>query len=640
MAYSGNKSYFIEGGVQIQLPNTYIASATASNLAIIVESSRPPQTSNANGDIQAQVWTNTTSVGTLTAVAANTAAAPQDGNVNLAETDLSFASPGAMALQFTRYYQSSWLGGDAMGPGWVYAPYVLQFSRPSWYDDYGWMTDNNGDVLPVFPGTFDTGLRSDGLRVVSMSAGTTLDFTSSLVLGYGVDTNADNSPYITLAGLNDDGCATFIPGQQQNGSVLIQSSDQREYELFMPNGSLLVFNSNGNLLLTEDQNGWEQDYNYDSAGHCLNITDDAEQSLVFNYDAQTNYLLSVVGPNGEQVNYTYTNGCLATATHVRSGATVNYQYNTNQQLVAKILFNGLNALQPQPDLRGRAGTNVDMRGNSTLQTFTQNSDGTVRTNEIWNPQITGSQFVPAQLQRDNTGRLLASRTITGAKTTFGYNTNSLWPNSVALPIAGRPPITIQRNGYGHPTLISDPGNTNAQNVTAAYDPNTTLLRQVTDEMGHATQLSYDGNQNLTDVQTTLGAQSVNVNFGYTSSGALCSVTNPLGIAVVTAQRDYLGRVTNAVDATGVFISYQYDGLGRLSQMTEPGLSSPVIYHYDNFDRVTEVDYPPAQTITAMIQRWAGWLARPTCSVARPFTTATIQTVTCSKRCKSPPAGPI
>ena len=611
--YSANNTYTVSGGVQIQLPNAYVASVTASNVAMVVQSSRPAVAGNASGDIQQQVWTNTTAVGGLTAVAVHTAAEPQDGNVNLAETDLSFASPGSMALQFTRYYQSSWLGGDAMGPGWVYTPYVLQFSRPSWYDDYGWMTDNDGYALPVFPGTFDTGLRSDDLRVVNTGSGATLDFVSSLVLGYGV--NANNQPYIVLDGLNNDGVPDFTPGLRQNGSLLIQSPGQREYQLFMPDGSLLAFDSNGKLLYMQDHNGWEQDYNYDSAGHLLSVTDDARQSLVFAYDAQINDLLSVVGPNGEQVNYTYTNGCLATATHLRSGASVSYQYNPNNQLVAKTIFNGLNVLQTQPDLKGRANTTLNVRGNSVLKTFTQGSSGTVRTNEIRDPQNTDPRFVSQRLQRDRSGRLLASRTVTGAETTFGYNTNSLWANTVALPIAGRPPISIQRDHYGRATRISDPGNTNALDVTSTYDPQTTLLQQVTDEAGRATQLQYDGNNNLSGVQTALGTQSVNVNFGYSLSGALSSVTNPLGITVVNMKRDNLNRVTNVVDATGVSIAYQYDSLGRLWQLIDPQLASPVVYVYDNFDRVIAIQLPAGTNYYSYDPKM-GWLISQTDMLGR------------------------
>lgn len=608
MAHSASKNYFMEGGVSIQLPNTYIASVTASNVALTVQSSRPGAAGNTNGDIQAQVWTNTTSVGTLNAVAANTAAEPQDGNVNLAETDLSFPSPGSMPLKFTRYYQSSWLGGDAMGPGWLYTPYVLQFSRPSWFDDYGWMKDGTGNLLPVFPGSFDTGLHSDAVRVVNVSTGATLDFVSSLVLGYAVDTN--KNPYITLAGLAASGVPTFTAGLRQNGSVLVQLPDQREYQLNNPDGSALLFDHNGKLILAQDRNGYGQVYNYDGAGRLLSISDSAQQSLVLGYDSQTNYLTLVIGPGGEQINYTYTNGCLATATHLRSGAYTTYQYNTNRQLTSKTLFNGLNALQPQPDLKGRASTNVDLRGNSLTKTFTQGSAGAVRTNEIRDPLNTDPQFVSARLQRDRSGRLLASRSVTGAETSYGYNTNSLYPNTVALPIAGRPPISIQRNAYGQPTRISDPGNTNAQDVTAIYDPNTALLRQISDEAGRTTHLNYDGNQNLTNMQTALGAQTVNVNFAYTASGVLSSVTNPLGVPAVTVKRDNLDRVTNVVDATGISMGYQYDSLGRLSAVIDPRLSSPVTYVYDNFDRITEI-HLPAGTNYYTYDLKMGWLSSQT-----------------------------
>jgi len=271
-------------------------------------------------------------MGKLTAVAVNTAAEPQDGSVNLAETDLNFASPGE-PLQFTRYYQSSWLGGDAMGPGWVYTPYVLQFSRPSWYDDYGWMTDNYGYLLPVLAGTSDTGLRSDNLRVVNMSSGATLDFVSSLVLAMRLDTN--NRPYITLNGLTDADVPAFTPGLRQDGSILIQTPDQMEYQLFTPDGSVLVFDHNGKLLYTQDRNGWEQDYYYDSAGHLLSITDDAQQFIRI-WLRCANQLSDVCGGpqrrTGEVCLHQRLSGH---ATHVRSGASVSYGYNTNNQLMLK-----------------------------------------------------------------------------------------------------------------------------------------------------------------------------------------------------------------------------------------------------------------------------------------------------------------
>ncbi|MGD0613992.1 MAG: hypothetical protein ABSA69_00950 [Verrucomicrobiota bacterium] len=614
---TGTGGVLCYGGVQVNLPNTYIPSVTASNVAAVVQSSRPDVTGNANGDIQQQVWTNTTSVGTLNAVAVNANAEPQDGNINLVERDLSFASPGAMRLAFSRYYQSSWLGNDAFGPGWRYTPFVLEFERPSWYDQTHLMMDAATNQLATFANG-DTGLRSGDVRLVNLSSGATLDFESSLVLGYAV--NDLGNAVIALAGLTTNDVPVFTPGQRQSGAALVQLPGSLNYQCTTPDGQSLTFDSNGRLLQATDRYGRVKIYNYDGAAHLLSIADDAGQSLTFGYDPGTNYILSVTGPANERVVYGYnTNGCLTTATHVRSGAYVSYTYNTNRQLTAKTLFNGLNALQTQPDLKGRASTNYDYRGNSLVRAFTQDRAGQVRTNEIHDPLVTGSQFVTQRRQFDRSGRLLASRETTGAETSYGYNAGSLLPNTVALPIAGRPPISIQRDTYGRPTHISDPGNTGAYDVTATYDTNTTQLSQVTDEAGRATSLYYNGNHKLNHVQRThngsSGAQTVDVGMYYTGSGALSQITDPLGHPAVTIYRDALDRATNVVDATGVAAGCQYDSLGRLSQLTDPRLASPVVYHYDNFDRVTEIDLPYGTNYFAY-DPVKGWLISQTDMLGR------------------------
>jgi len=66
--------------------------------------------------------------------------------------------------------------------------------------------------------------------------------------------------------------------------------------------------------------------------------------------------------------------------------------------------------------------------------------------------------------------------VTGAETSFGYNTNSLYPTP--WPCYRRPAADQHSTGWLRATHAHfDPGNINAQDVTATYDPNTTLLRQ-------------------------------------------------------------------------------------------------------------------------------------------------------------------
>jgi YD repeat-containing protein len=589
--------------VQVNKPNAYVPSANAKSVADVVQSSHPDVAGNANGDLKEQVWTANTVEGNLKAVATSTNAEPQDGAMDLAEVDLNFASPGALPLQFTRFYQSSWLGKSNLGPGWRVTPFVLEFQRPSWYDENGFMI-NAGQ--PVYKDSNkDTRLRSGGVRVVDLRSGGALDFNSSLQLSYGVD-NIGNT-VISLSGLDANGIPTFTSGQRQSGATLTQLSDStRGYKLTTSDGAEMTFDYQGRLLTTKDKNGKVQTYAYDSTGALKTITDSASQVLTLNYDANAK-LTSVTGPASEQVNYTYTpEGCLYRATHVRSGAYVQYSYNANCQLNRKTRFNGLDAFQTQPDLKGRQGVAMDARGNTANSSFTQDGTGTVRTTTTSDPLIADPAFQPSAKQMDRAGRVLMAKDATGATTSFGYDANSLAPNAINLPIAGRPTIKIERNELGQPTKLVDPGNVGAQDVTATYDPATKQLRTLTDPSGAVSELIYDANKRVQRARAKHNGVNVDTVYGYTASGAVQTVANPLGKTVSTIGRDTMDRVTSVTDATGVTIGYEYDALGRLWKVTDPRLSSKIEYVYDNFDRVIEVK-TPAGSIFYSYDAVKGWL---------------------------------
>lgn len=606
-AYNEENGMIIYGGVQVNKPNTYVPSATAKSVADVVQASRPDLAGNPGGDIKQPVWTNNTSEGTLKAVAAQTDAEQQDGNLALAELDLSFASPGALPLQFERWYQSSWLGGMKMGPGWRITPFVLEFERPSWFDENSLM--RNGTNAVWKDSSKNTRLRSGALRVVDLRSGAVLDFTSSLVLGYAID-NIGNA-VITVTGLGSTGVPTFSPGLRQSGATLAQATNTYGYVFDTPDGGEISFDHEGRLLQTRDRYLKTQTYTYDALGNLTNIADAAGQRLVIAYDSATTRVLSVSGPAGETVSYGYSaTGCLVTATHARSGATTTYDYNANRQLVKKTMFNGLSPVVSAPDLKGRAEEEADARSNTVVSTFTQDADGEVRVTETSDPQITDPSFEPWRKEFDREGRLLSTRDATGAETAYGYASGSLLPTTVDLPVAGRPAISIERNAYGMPTRISDPGNVGAQDVTATYDPVTKLLQQSSDEAGRNTELAYNTNRSLARIRRHLGAQNVDVTYSYTTNGAMLTTTNALGVRALTVHRDALDRATNVIDATGVSIRYQYDTLGRLWKMMDPRLSNAVEYVYDNFDRVIEIRYP-AGSVFYEYDAAKGWLVRQT-----------------------------
>lgn len=607
-AYNEECGMIVYGGVEVNRPNTYVPSATAASVADVVQAAHPDRAGDPGGDLKQQVWTNSTELGELKAVAVQTDPEPQHGTVRLVEVDLNFASPGAVPLRFSRFYHGAWMGDGKMGPGWRYTPLVLEFERPSWFDENGLMQDGGEPVWK--DADQDTRLRSGALRVVDLASGATLDFTSSLLLGYAVD-NIGNT-VITLSGLTNE-VPAFTPGLRQNGATLVQTTNANSYGYIFtrPDGAVATFDHEGRLWQTFDRYANEQRYRYDALGNLTNVTDAAGQSLVLAYEGGTGRVASVSGPAGEQVTYTYDGaGCLATATHVRSGAATTYAYNADRQLTTKTLFNGLVAIQSDPDLKGRAVQATDARSNTVVSAFTQDSAGTVRTTETEDPLVVDPEFEPWRSRFDRQGRLLSARDATGAETSYGYAAGSLLPTVVNLPIAGRPDITIERNAYGYPTRITDPGNLGAQDITAAYDPVSGLLQQRSDAAGRNTEITRNQNKSVSRVRRYLGGQPVDIGYGYTTNGALFCITNALGTSTATFYRDALGRATNVVDATGISMRYQYDALGRVWKVVDPRLSGPVEYVYDDFDRVIEIKYPVG-SVFFEYDAGKGWLTRRT-----------------------------
>jgi len=63
----------------------------------------------------------------------------------------------------------------------------------------------------------------------------------------------------------------------------------------------------------------------------------------------------------------------------------------------------------------------------------------------------------------------------------------------------------------------------------------------------------------------------------------------------TYNRDILGRVQSVVDATGVTVTYNYDTFGRLWKITDPRLSSQIVYSYNDYDLVATISSPSGTT---------------------------------------------
>ena len=604
------------GGVTIKTPNQYLPDDVARIISNAVRSQRTPVT----GDLSAQSWTvSNTPMGSLNAVAASLAAVKQDADVTLAATDLSFASPGGEQLSFARYYDSAYLGNQNLGLGWQPFRYDLQFQYPTYVDDYGLMRDGSGKQVPVFGAASDTQLRSGEIRLVDHSTGQVLNFFSSLTTAYSLDNNGN--PILQTAGLTSSDVPTFTPGQYKDGTTLSQDPQTKNYTLTAPDGSKLVFDANGRLLTLTDRLGNTITYTYTN-GLLSQITDGANQTLTITYgsDGRIQY---VAGPDNSatpmrRTAYTYDTGgrlVRVDTQALQSGGTyatarsVQYQYNSSNQLTGVIGPDGITSLTNAPDLRGRSTMRQDPLGNLVDYGFTQDPTTNVRTTQVVDMGTTGLNNPTAQgtdalryfaagstsmTQFDGSDRTTKTMDPLGHATTYGYNGSSVLPNSVTLPTPGRPSISIQRNAVNLPTVINDPANTGGTPVQITYNA-ANLPMQVTDSKGRVTQYTYTAWNDIQTVTVDFGTSlAATTTYNYNAQKLLDDIVDPLGKTVVRYGYDSLGRVTSVTDGTGVTTTYTYDAVGRLKRVYDPRLTGTVKYieyTYNDNDQVTQIATP-------------------------------------------------
>lgn len=598
------------GGVDNRKLNNYTPSASAQAVGTSIASARPDASFNPTEDLKEQAWTATTGEGTLKAVAASMKSAPSQGILNLAETDLSFASPGALPLEFTRYYQSGYVGESVLGPGWRVGRYVLEFERPSWFDENNMMRYFGNQLLSRDDNS-DTRLRSGAVRLIDLATGATLDFNSSFVVNYYQD--SAGNPKVGLSGLTAEEVPVFTAGLRKDGTVLVQNDDDiKGYTAFLPDGSALVFDPQGRLEITQDRHGKAQWYDRDTLGRVYRIEDSAGRLLTLTYSSTTGRLTRVTGPQNERTDYNYDgSGRLEAVVHLRSGAAVaQYAYNASNQLLDVTRVDGTKFVATTPDLKGRSDERKDARDNSFDFSFFQS--GQTRTTQI---QDAASSLAPSEQTTDGSGRTTSLSDPLNNTFGLGYTSTSLLPNLVQLPTPNRPALTIVRNANGQPQTISDPAIPGAQPVQFAYNT-ANRVTQVLDEAGRAIQADYNSAQDLTKIRRFLGGSPVEVGYGY-QNGHLRTVTNPLN-KTWTTNRDTLGRITSVVDPTGVTTNYDYDTLGRLWRVTDPRLSAPVTYTFDDLDRVLTMT-TPAGTTTYNYDPVTKWLKSVTDTSNRTVT---------------------
>jgi RHS repeat-associated protein len=468
------------------------------------------------------------------------------------------------------------------------------------------------------------------------------------ILGYGWTTNWDISAATMTNGdvVVDDGISEYF-SLQPNGSFAPEAGDEGTtlipnrgaYQLVDPDGSIYAFNTNGTLNYVEDTNGntitagynsqnqltsltdsnKEQfDLTYNSAGRLTTLTDSAGQTEMYTYDSANNLLMSYTDAYGT-TKYTYvTDGsaaqdnALETITNA-SQTQVLFTYDPSGRLVDEQSNGGAedekigylsrggytttdadrNKTTTYFNLYGATAETIDPLGNITRYYYDNNL------NLI---KVIGPGGSTENYSYDRNGNLTSETDPLGLTTTFTYDPNN--------------DLTSYSDAKGNTTSYAYDTKNNLLSITYA---NGTEQQYSYNPLGEAKQyLNADGQaigytyntQGL--VATETFADNTSYSYTYNAQGNLVSATdahgnvetfvygynnNPNLLAEVEYpdgtwlkfQYNAIGQRTQSVDQTGFTVKYNYDPLGRLSELTDGSGNLIVHYIYDNAGNLTQKD---------------------------------------------------
>jgi RHS repeat-associated protein len=475
------------------------------------------------------------------------------GNVYEEVTDYETAGPNR--LRFARYYNSFGFQADpnsfaiALGKNWR-----------SNYDRYLQITNTSGQPSSI------AAERADGQVL-----------TFALVNGVWV---SDRDVNTTLT---------------QSGSVFTLRDGNDNVETYSNLG-----NGKGQLSSIVARGGYTQNLTYTSAGQLDHVTDMYGRVLKLTY--QNGLLQQVTTPDGLTLTYGYGSSGLSGATLDRLASvtystvpstSLQYVYedkNLPLALTGVIDENGNRfSTWGYDDATGRAISNQRAGGAGlTTISYDDTTGNRTVTNALGQQSVYKFQTIqgaPKVVEIDR----LATSTTAAATQLFTFDGNGYlasqtdWDGNLK---------TYINNAFGRPTTIAEAANTPDQRVTAiSYDPTFISQPGVVTTPGLTTKYGYDANGNLktkTETDTTGIAANFSpadatsrtwtynwqnaelasilgprtdvtqlAQFGHDVSGALTSITDPLGHVTKIKQHTPGGYPQVAVDANGIETDFSY-----------------------------------------------------------------------------------
>jgi RHS repeat-associated protein len=496
-------------------------------------------------------------------------------------TDDSVAMPGTLSLSFSRVFAESIAGREAMGPLGM-----------------GW--SNSWDM--------STSVASDGTATTTDPGGGQEIFVpDSRTLGTYFSQPGDPNT------LTADGLGGYLLTQPDGMATDYSPNGTLNYMQDTDGNRITAGYTDGRLTSLTASSGQSITMGYNSAGLISSVTDSQGRTTTYTYDSTDTYLIAVTGYNGQTTTYSYDTGtdpAQNTPTEIAfPGGTHQYfTYDSERRLASTYSDGGAEPLTFAYNLgevdatdgtgdttkffyneQGLLVKTIDPPGNVTFSTH--DADGNL-------VNLTDAQGQSATFTYNGVGEVTSMTDFLGNTTTFSYggrfNALSSMTNAngnttqYAYDGSGDPLTTTYANGTGETYTYNPEGEAisyvdpDGQPINYTYN----AAGQVTSETfsdGSPYTYSYDSLGDLISATDSIGTTT----FTYDSASELLTgVFYPNGTSL-TFTYNAGGQRTQMVDQTGFTVSYIYDQVGRLSELTDGNGNPLVTYTYDADGRLSE-----------------------------------------------------
>ena len=427
--------------------------------------------------------------------------------------------------------------------------------------------------------------------------------------GKQVSFNYDANQNLTTITYPDSSTKTFA---YDGNNQLIGTTNQ------LGNITSFAYGANGFISTITLPNSGEMKYEYTALGQVSSIEDPLGNKTIYTYDNESK-LTSKTDASDNSTLYAYNGyGDLAEVTDANGGKTL-YEYNTDG-LRTKVTYPDNSTIEYTYDALGRLVETKDKLGRASKQEY----DTFGRLAKVTTPQ---GKYI--SYQYDAVGNLVKIVDGNGNELTSEYN--ALGQTTKKYDALSNLLTQKEYNALGLPSIITDgvgknvkfqydglnrlTSSTLSDSITASaqYDA-LGQIRAITDPKGNQTSYEYDVQGNPIKEINPLGQST---NYSYDLYGRVTSVVDPNQINLtysydnagnisqllfkkganeesITYSYDKLSNPLTITDTSGT-ISYQYDGLSRVTQRTGV-FGNTLSYGYDAIGRLTAIAYPDGKEV--------------------------------------------